>query len=124
MEEAGSYTSRQSLPGAQKTYVYQDMMARANRLHASYGSWRTEAEGRKSYQDLVARVTNSTLACCTLVASEKVESNGAYTSWIPLNPSGEYQGMVIEVQLTKMPGLDDNMKLIEEWSLMLRIYRL
>lgn len=118
------FDTRLPVPGASDTKIYQQLGG-ARSMNASFGKFRSAAEGRAAQDALVAKINAAKLPCCTLVATENDLDTVRSVAWLPFDLAGRMKGyddMVLEVQLLKLLGFDENYKSFDEWHLTLAVY--
>jgi hypothetical protein len=117
------YYSRLDLEGAEETTVF--VSGRTPGFLASYGQFPDKASARRKFEELVERINNAKIPCCTLVEMDLFESRNLISqSWIPFGKAAgnPFARLLIETEMVSIPNLTGKFNGSNDiWQLVVRI---
>jgi len=121
-----NFTSQIKLEGSDESYLAKVMLSRDLSFIATFGDYLKKDEAISKYRQLISRIDKVVFPCCTFVKNDEY-SGDALTNqaYLPFDLGGkmadEFDKIVLEVEMIKGFKLTDDFKLLDEWSVVLRV---
>lgn len=119
------YESLIQLEGAERCYIAPKMLTKERTFIASFGEFTDKASAEEAYTELIEEVNEIYFECCDFVEGENTGDNLSINYWMPFDAydvmDDSLTDVLIEVQLAKSFDIDDNFKMTDLWTVVLRV---
>lgn len=131
-EEEGSlkmgdnFNSLIQLEGSESCYLAEEMLSTNLNFIATYGDFLNKDKAVGVYKDLVNKINETAFPCCTFVRLDEYNAETLISQgYLPFDLGGTmseaFQNIVIEVNVIKGLKFSEDFKLIDQWSVVLRV---
>lgn len=121
-----SFISHINLEGSEESYFSEDILSNDLSFISSFGNFSKKEDAIVKYKQLILKIDKIAFPCCTFEKNDEYLGDVLINqSYLPFDLAGamphEFDNILIEVEILKGFNLSQDYKLIDQWSVILRV---